>query len=354
MANKPDSEIPSSPAPATSARAGGAAASEPAAERVGVITGLRLCIRCGFNLTGQTIVREPAYGLLIARCPECGTVAPLQEYPPLGAWQRRWAILLAALWFAAVLAMVYATIHLPQSTTQVVSWQMNPPLIKHIGKAWQPVVMDAMEAVRANDGSEEALSRTMISIAQQYISWYDSGQYTDAIIQQWIDQGNTGIDPQWWKDNRAAVLATAPPLGLDWLRTLPLTTWLPKLLIAAALGALWAIILLHVRLRRRLTFATIIIIAAAGFTVWSRPTLGNAAWIGWQANAWTLAQHESWFAAGAAAMILFAVPFLLGLIFGRPLARLVARALLPPRACQAIAPLWFCDGKEPPRVRTPR
>ena len=50
------------------------------AERIAVVTGTRLCIRCGFNLTGQMILREPAYDLLIARCPECGTPPPV-PYP---------------------------------------------------------------------------------------------------------------------------------------------------------------------------------------------------------------------------------------------------------------------------------
>lgn len=326
-------------------------APEARAERIAVITGTRLCIRCGFSLTGQMILREPTYDLLIARCPECGTVAPVQEYPPLGAWQRRWAMLLAALWFAAVLAVAYGTILLPRSTTNIISWQMNPRLISHIGDAWRPAVIDAMAAVRANDGSDKALSPTMIAIAQQYISWYDSGQYSEAVIEQWIEQGSTGIDPQWWKDNRAAVMATAPPLGWRWLRTVPLASWLPKLLAAGASGALWAVVLLHLRLRSQLVFAGLMLIAAVAIIAWSRPTLANAAWIGWQANAWTLAQLESWPPAAAASLAMFAVPFLTGLVFGRPVVRLVARLLLPPRACQAIAPLWLCDGKTPPRTR---
>ena len=50
----------------------------------GIIQGDRVCIACGFNLCGQRIVREPRYNLLIARCPECGQAATLQEYPLLG------------------------------------------------------------------------------------------------------------------------------------------------------------------------------------------------------------------------------------------------------------------------------
>ncbi len=44
-------------------------------ERVSTLVGDRLCIRCGFNLCGQPVLRERHYRMLIARCPECSTVA---------------------------------------------------------------------------------------------------------------------------------------------------------------------------------------------------------------------------------------------------------------------------------------
>jgi hypothetical protein len=41
---------------------------------------------------------------------------------------------------------------------------------------------------------------------------------------------------------------------------------------------------------------------------------------------------------------------LIGALTGRPLARLVVRALLPPRARGALAVLWLCDGRPLPRT----
>ena len=41
------------------------------------VDGTRPCLRCGHDLHGQSIVREPEYGLFIARCSECGTVAAM-------------------------------------------------------------------------------------------------------------------------------------------------------------------------------------------------------------------------------------------------------------------------------------
>ncbi|MHC4949188.1 MAG: hypothetical protein ACYTG1_13185, partial [Planctomycetota bacterium] len=78
-------------------------------ERVSVLVGDRLCIGCGYNLTGQPVLREPHYRLLIVRCPECATVAGLQEYPVLGRWANRWAALVAALWFVVLLAFAFGS-----------------------------------------------------------------------------------------------------------------------------------------------------------------------------------------------------------------------------------------------------
>ena len=58
----PETAIESEPADVAS----GASAE---GERISMVTGMRLCIRCGFNLTGQLVLREPKYGLLIARKP---------------------------------------------------------------------------------------------------------------------------------------------------------------------------------------------------------------------------------------------------------------------------------------------
>src|SRR4051812_32614115 len=81
----------------------------PAGRRGSTVVGDRLCIRCGVNLVGQPIVREPVYGMFLIRCPECSTAASLQEYPLLGRWAGRLAALIAALWLLFVVATLLAT-----------------------------------------------------------------------------------------------------------------------------------------------------------------------------------------------------------------------------------------------------
>ena len=57
------------------------------------VSGDRFCTRCGYNLVAQPIVREERYEMLIVRCPECGAVAAIEQYPMLERWARRWAAL---------------------------------------------------------------------------------------------------------------------------------------------------------------------------------------------------------------------------------------------------------------------
>lgn len=58
----------------------------------------RACAGCGFNLFGQSVIKEEHYGLAIARCPECGTVAALQQYPIMTHWVNRFRLIIGAIY----------------------------------------------------------------------------------------------------------------------------------------------------------------------------------------------------------------------------------------------------------------
>ena len=76
---------------------------------VGRIEGVRPCLQCGHDLHGQVIARESTYGLLIARCPECGSVAALSEHPRLGIWGRRLGTLLMTTMLALLVPLLLLT-----------------------------------------------------------------------------------------------------------------------------------------------------------------------------------------------------------------------------------------------------
>ncbi|MEZ6164498.1 MAG: hypothetical protein R3B67_08695 [Phycisphaerales bacterium] len=66
---------------------------------------------CGFNLYGQSVTREEHYGLAIARCPECGTVAALQQYPVMTHWVNRFRLIIGGIYIVLLLGM-FALQHL--------------------------------------------------------------------------------------------------------------------------------------------------------------------------------------------------------------------------------------------------
>jgi len=78
-------------------------ASRALGEPVSYLSGDRFCGQCNHNLVGQPVYRERAYGIIVARCPECGRFAPLQEYPSLGRWGRRLGACVAAIVILVVL-----------------------------------------------------------------------------------------------------------------------------------------------------------------------------------------------------------------------------------------------------------
>jgi len=80
----------------------------PREQRIGSLTGVRVCVRCGYNLVHQPIIREPHYDLVIVRCPECATVADATVAALFGRWGARLGLGLAGVWIVFVAAIVFS------------------------------------------------------------------------------------------------------------------------------------------------------------------------------------------------------------------------------------------------------
>lgn len=67
------------------------------------------CDRCGYNLRGQAVRRDPGTGILLMRCPECGAF-----HPAIGASSiaRLWVLRLARTMLLAWVLLAYLTIGL--------------------------------------------------------------------------------------------------------------------------------------------------------------------------------------------------------------------------------------------------
>jgi len=285
---------------------------------LGLIGADRPCATCGFNLHGQTITREPHYDLPIARCPECGTVAALQEYPALNRWAARLAALLAAAWLAALILLFTATTFF--TTLQTI-------------------------------GFIQAASDTPADVlAQAQADWIHTLADDDRSILGITNRayGNRWdpVEPQWpGAQHPGAVLAAhgGTPALIDWRVG---WLWIGTAIFAFVAGALWCVALLH-QPRAHAALVPIVSVLLA---------MGIVAFIAHQQAGSAVRIRELAFpltapivAACTAAVLIPSI--LVGAFAGRALARLVVRMALPPRLRVPFAPLWTSASLPLPRPR---
>lgn len=296
---------------------------EPDGEpRVGVVAGDRLCARCAFNLVGQTIVREPRYGLLIARCPECGTPAPIQEYPLLGRWANRLSFVLGGAWLLMLFAFLGINVLTVTGFTIGVTQDLTAKYAFSI-------------------------SHTYAAYADANLPPSPAATYTATTFFPW--GGTSQFDADWWRaQDHAAMFAEAGGWsgGVDWgaLRQL-----LFPILFAAPFGMIWAVALPHAKgIRRAIPLALVMVIAVLSLVVhdWQSSTPN------WR---WTYmgAQEAAYEQLGTLLHLItlsaWVVVFTLGTIFGRAVARRVIVLFLPPRLRGPWSFLWLADGLALPR-----
>lgn len=283
-------------------------------QRVSTLVGDRLCIKCGYNLIGQQVVREPHYSILIVRCPECGTVASLQEYPLLGRWANRWAVLLAAIWFLVMLLLVLgggAAIFGFSNGTAFAS-----------ASIYSQFLATKYQEHQQNLAKAAGTATPLYSI-QEMTAWRDAQDF-DRLFQQ---AGG-------WKH------------AVDWYA---LTIWVPGAICTFAIGCFASIALMTHRRRSRWCAAFLILASAAmysylfGYLLWQH-----------QQSFWFW--NEPMLRIGSRMLLLSlavgSLALILGMLIGRKLVRGLMRILLPPRLLQSLAILWIVDGLQPPRIPT--
>lgn len=309
---------------------------DPTPQRLGVVLGDRLCARCGFNLHGQPITREPHYQMLAVRCPECSTMASLQEYPVLGVWAQRFGLVLALGWALVALLASFLTGVSIYGISEGAAGVATTPAARQIGEAfaqYRALHLDTTNASPLYSSSN---------------SWYVSDR----------EPADNWIDPDWLAGLDLATLTGPTPRSRYNPRAA--AVFIPAVLVAAAWGVVWSVLLLHRRVLGR-TITTAIIFAAAGafvvlthsgspqdsdgFGVWSTGTWG------WGVPARNLAARMYGLAPALVTLTLAFGAFTLGHAYGRPVVRGVLRLLLPPRLRGPLAVLWHIDGLPSPPTR---
>lgn len=348
-------------------------------QRVSTLVGDRLCVTCGFNLTSQTVVREPHYRMLIVRCPECATIASLQEFPLLGRWAARWGALLAALWLLVMILFTLGTAGAIFGISLGVSREACGPVARLISteysnftKAQQEAEAAAAEESRkAQNDAQIAAQQSAQQTIQSIIALQADGQTltvdqqaalegsilavqqsTQAIAissaQQWQGYyGDGWIDDAWWQQqDHAAFLASA---GSRTLAPDTVRLWLVLALVAFILGLVWGVALLHGHAKRRAIVCLIVLAPISLFWVIASSTQSsNWGPAGTFYYAPELARNLAGTSPFVASVLLALIPLFLGMTAGRPLARLLIRLLLPPRLRGPLTTLWLTDGLPPP------
>jgi len=273
----------------------------------------RFCRACGANLVGCAVEREEKYRLLIARCPHCGAVNPVQPYPRAGAWAERWAMLLAGLWLVFLIALAIAT------DIAIVAGAFSVA----IEAVWP--VSEAIDAEFLAWSTQRAGGDTNAVYANYWEEY-------DAFIRQ-IGRANivSRIGGLWRHvDFRTLAIAVIPLLG------------------AFIMGTFWGLTLLGASRRARIIACAIHFLAVglvAMFMTWMIDSFSV------RMEVHTLISTRVTIPLTSGLLLLMLGSMIAGTLAGRPLARLIVATLLPPRLTAALAILWEVDGKCPPAMR---
>lgn len=274
----------------------------------------RACIHCGFNLYGQVVTKEPHYGLAIATCPECNTVAALQSYPTMSHWVNRFRALLAGLWIMMLLLVFVFQVTSIVTYASGVSSNIGMPLAKAVGEAYDNwLVSNGYPSNKANWGANSLMYYQWISVTEP---WVD--EHLDTVIEE-----AGGL----WK-----LIEPSSAIGL-----------IPASIGAFFAGVFWSIALLGAS-RARAALIPIIASMTAVLVVFG---FANAGFVSWQAMEVARRVYLPWMIVPFVAL---SMPMLLlGVFLGRKIARGIIMLTLPPRLRVPFSIFWTRDGLELPK-----
>lgn len=274
-------------------------------QRLGELVGDRLCAKCCFNLSGQTIIREPHYQLLIVRCPECGTPAALQEYPLLGRWANRVGYIFAGL---VVLTMIGSIL-----ISSFINWGFCEGMTDSLTSRYGMHIQQAYQAQAANAGPQP--NNPYMSFDQQ---WWTS-------VDQWAMFRDAGS----WSG------------AIDWRGLL---IAIPQVLVLGAVGVFLSVVGPNLRSWKCVIPPLLVFIFSGLFVIMAYST--NS----WYYYGGMAARYQLLPYLGPMVLAIGALAMLVGLLVGRTMARWIVIIFLPPRLRGPAGYLWRADGKAMPRT----
>jgi hypothetical protein len=248
------------------------------------------CEGCGYNLHTQAVVRDQRLGILVSRCPECGRFAASGRTTSASSvWLNRFGTILLVVWVVFLLGLF-----------SLCSLFLGMVAYGH------PSILTTYEAapyvrVRLNTSMPTAIQQA--SYPYRYVR-----------IPRQTNSGNAESDHRELQ-GRLILASIAAALAL-------------------ITGGLFSILLWHCKGWGRL-FALL------------PPILGCiGAALAWISDPTTILIRE-WGIVQIGLYLLIEIPGVaIGAWIGRPIARLLLKILVPPKARQHLAFLWIVDGKE--------
>lgn len=250
------------------------------------------------------VYRDHRLQLVYVRCPECGTNAPVTEFPMAARWMRRVGAFVVALMLMASLAILAADTGASSAAIYEAAWEF--------GQGFSGALSAEGHKLPTPTGANA-----------QMIDWLAPM----ALVEDSATLAAVGADPV----ARAAA----------WRRFWP--SLVPGVIIMCVSGAVWGAVLLHRPLLRASlwllvphTLATLF--ATFGFIVSSVPPARGGGAIG-------MGYPDLAFREYALPALLLAIAVLLPIRFAaflvaRPILRAVAQVVLPTKLRKAVADTW--------------
>ncbi len=258
----------------------------------------RFCEHCGYNLREQLIRRCPQTGLFLTRCSECGRYCPATETSALSrAWMRRLGLVGLVLWMLLAL-VVFAALFGVSFVPMVGMLEESTGY-----RRYEHTVPDkaALEAYREKWG-------------RIHYRTNPSGDYTIFVSERFARELDFEL-----------VAFQSAMLGLS-------------MLIGLCMMMAQQVFFHHWRRVPSVLFAVVLSLAPGSLV----------AIVGFL-DGEVFGDHEPILVLMCAACLLAGA--LVGVVLGRPLARVAIRVLLPPRIRGSFSFLWLADGMQPPPAR---
>jgi hypothetical protein len=296
----------------------------PPPDPLAVIEADQFC-DCGYNLHGQRVERDERLGFVVVRCPECGKWHPAGHgSTATRVWLNRLAAILLTGWVLLLLGIGGATALASFGLTMGHLEAFTAPV--HYEPGTNRLVIENRDWNNANRESR---------YSYVYVDTREPVPLpTDPAIQ--VD-----TDAERHYPRRQVSVYAVPEDAFIWGRRPPafLTFWfvLGMAIPGLVLGVFQSATLWHVRWPWKLAPPLLVVAAAVGLV---GSTLIDTSFTGLVTA--TLARS-----VGTVPGTLL-IAWIVGLLIGRPVARVIVRSFVPPKPRQALAHLWLADGKAMP------